>query len=210
MMKKYTIFLLLLASSLFACAQDALSTTKSNFRGGVRLGMSTSQISGDDLSGYHKLGCYGGGFVNVPVSKNGKWKLQMDLNVIMKGSSLYTKGLDDPNFGNKYVLTLVYTETPLLVKYNIIKGLEIEAGPSFNFKIAEKEIDGIGPLHRKSFNVFELAVIVGASYMFKEHWGVSLRWSSSIIPVRVPDWAIGQSVKKQFNDSLSLSAYYQF
>jgi hypothetical protein len=208
-MKKISILFLLSFLLLSTSAQE-LSKSRSNFKGGVRLGFSATQISGDNLAGYNKLGAYTGAFTNFPVSKDGKWKLQMELNFIMKGSSTYTPKKSNAILTNKYVLTLFYTETPLLAKYNFYKGLEIETGPSFNFLFATKEIDAQGDLHRSPFNVFELSYIVGISYLFKEHWGVNLRWSTSVFPVRIPDWQYNEKIKKQYNDVLAFSLYYQF
>ena len=210
-MKKGFIFLLITFIPFLAYTQ-ALSERKSNFKGGVRGGITASQISGDDLSGFHKLGAYTGAFVTFPVHQNGKWFLQTELNFIMKGSSRFANDVDDPNIGLIYTLTLFYTETPLIVKYKIYKGLEVELGPTFNFLFAYKEIGDEGSLKpiRPQFSVFELSALAGVSYLFKEHWGVSLRFSNSILPVRKPNWIFNKKFRLQYNTVIALSAYYQF
>ncbi len=208
-MKKLS--LLILLSFLFVTTySQELSKSKSNFKGGLRAGFTATQISGDNLAGFNKLGAYAGAFTNFPVSKDSKWKLQLELNFIMKGSSTFKPKNSNAPIFNKYVLTLFYTETPLLVKYNLYKGLEVETGPSFNFLFATKEVDALGDLHRSPFNIFELSYIVGVSYLIKEHWGINLRWSTSVFPVRIPDWQYNDNIKKQYNDVLAFSVYYQF
>ena len=210
-MKKQLIFLLLSFTPLLVYTQ-ALSESKSNFKGGVRAGMVASQISGDDLAGFHKLGVYAGGYVNFPFHQNGKWFIQTELNFIMKGSALFTRGVDDPNIGNRYKLTLFYTETPVIVKYKIYKDFEVELGPTFNFLFAYREIGDEGSLKvvRPKFSVFELSILAGVSYLFKEHWGASFRFTNSILPVRKPNWIVNEKFRFQFNTAMALSAYYQF
>jgi hypothetical protein len=68
----------------------------------------------------------------------------------------------------------------------------------------------MGDLHRSPFIFFELSYIIGVSYLFKEHWGINLRLSTSVFPVRIPDWQYNDNIKKQYNDVLAFSVYYQF
>ena len=210
-MKRGFIFLLIAFMPFFAYTQ-ALSEDKSNFKGGIRVGMTATQISGDDLSGFNKLGAYAGAFVSFPIHQNGKWFIQTELNFIMKGSALFSRGVNDPNIGRRYSLTLFYTETPLVVKYKIYRGFEAELGPTFNFLFAYREMGDDGSLKpvRPGFSVFELSILAGVNYLFKEHWGVSFRFTNSVLPVRKPTWIVNQKFKLQYNTSLALSVYYQF
>lgn len=183
----------------------------SRINGGVRAGATTSQISGDDLSGFHKLGGYAGVYANIPFTKDEKWKFQMEINFIMKGSSLFSKGADSPNAYRKYTLNLFYLEVPFLVKFKVVKGLEFELGPTVNFLFASREVDEGGVIMgRPPFRFYEISILGGISYYFNEHWGINLRYTNSIIPVRVPTWVYDRLVKKQFNSAFALSGIYQF
>ncbi|MEG1556327.1 MAG: porin family protein [Bacteroidales bacterium] len=185
------------------------SSSGSNFKGGVRAGFTSSQISGDDLAGFHKFGAYAGGYVNFPITENMKWKIQPEINFIMKGSHTYeTKDYVAPNI---YALNLWYMEVPVLIKWDFFKGFGLEFGPTFNVLIyqAEKDANGI-MMSRQPFRWYELSVVIGINYLIKEHYGINLRWSSSFIPVRVPDFVYNRAVKKQFNDVIAFSLYYQF
>ena len=209
-MKKIYLFIAILVISLSVDAQE-LSKNGSNFKGGIRLGLTTSQISGDDLSGFNKLGAYAGGFTNFPISKTGYWNIQMEMNFIMKGSSTPPRKPNNPHFYNVYTLNLFYTETPFLVKCLLFKGFEVEAGPSINFLFASTEKGpGGSNIKGRPFRIFELSIIAGISYTFKEHWGISARYSNSIIPVRIPTWVYNRLVSKQFNSTLAFSVFYQF
>ena len=62
MKKLFPIFILLLCCFAATAQNDnnKVSRQHSNVRGGVRIGLTTSQISGDDLRGYHQFGGYAG------------------------------------------------------------------------------------------------------------------------------------------------------
>ena len=168
-------------------------------------------MSGDDLSGFDKTGAYLGGFANVPISNSGKWKLQMEMNFIMKGSKTRTWKVNEVAPDNLYKLHLFYTETPLLINYNIFKGFDVELGTGINFLFSYIEKDLNGPLRgRPAFRLVEWPVIVGASYLIKDHYGISIRFSQSILPVRLPTWVFNRLVNKQFNTAFAFSFYYQF
>ena len=77
-----------------------------NFRGGLRAGFTATQMSGDELSGFHKIGAYAGGFVNWRFVQNPRWAIQPEINFVMKGSSSFLRPDKNGNIGNKYVLTL--------------------------------------------------------------------------------------------------------
>jgi len=198
-------------ATIYLYSQDERSKKESNFKGGLRAGFTASQISGDDLSGFNKFGAYGGAFVNFPLTKDLKWLFQFELNLIMKGSSTFATASSDGSISNTYILTLLYTETPFLVKWRLFKGIELELGPSINFLCYSAEkINGFKEPGRQSFNFYEVAIIAGVGYLFKSHLGVNLRWSSSIVPVRVPNFVYNRLQRKQFNSTLAMSLYYQF
>jgi hypothetical protein len=179
------------------------------FHGGIRLGFTASQISGDRLSGFHKFGAYSGLYVNFPLRKDRKWKMQLEINFMMKGSHSYTApGSSAPI--NPYSLTMLYTETPLLVKWYPYKGIELEMGPAINFLCfsKEKELYEIHAIDK--FRIYEVAIVIGVGYMFAKHYGVNLRWSSSLVPVRKCTTRRAYIDKNQFNDVLAFSFYYQF
>ena len=62
-----------------------------NFGGGLILGLSTSQVGGDNLGGFNKAGLLVGAFVNIPISE--LLSFQMEMTYIQKGSN-------NPNMNN--------------------------------------------------------------------------------------------------------------
>ena len=208
---KKNIFLKILTISLILSFPLLLSAQ--NFRGGLRAGISMTQISGDDLSGFHKLGAYAGGFVNWRFVQNDRWAIQPEINFVMKGSSTYLKPDKNGNVGAKYVLTMYYVEVPVLAKFRVVKGFEVEFGPTFGVLAAATEKDANGRMvGRMPFRWFELCAMGGVSYLFKEHYGVSLRYVQTLVPVRVCDERHSpyRINKKQFSSEIALSLFYQF
>ena len=124
----------------------SMGSQAQNFRGGLRAGFTATQMSGDDLSGFHKMGAYAGGFVNWRFIRNPHWAIQPEINFVMKGSSTFLRADKNGNIGNKYVLTLYYIEVPALAKYMIINGLEVEFGPTFGILCAATEKDANGKM----------------------------------------------------------------
>ena len=55
-----------------------------NFYGGIILGGTASQVSGDSRGGYHKIGIVGGGFAGINLTED--FDIQMELKYIQKGS----------------------------------------------------------------------------------------------------------------------------
>lgn len=220
--------LILLAFTFFTlvCAASPIKNPigNSHFKGGVRAGFTTSQISADNLSGFHKYGLTAGLFVNHPLSSDQKWKVQVELDFTMKGSHSFVTArqqANNPSYG-KYSLNLGYLEVPALIKWNfarnftikgkpILQGLELEFGPMFGVNIYQREKDMYGIIPgRPLFSRFELSAVGGLSCLFKEHHGVSLRYSNSVLPVRRPNWAVNGYTKLQFNSVLLLTYSYQF
>ena len=89
MLNKYAVFFVFgfLISSIQA----------QNFDGGCLLGVSTSQVGGDNLWGFHKAGLLIGIFANKSISE--KLSFQMEMTYIQKGSN-------NPNM-NEYAKNMI-------------------------------------------------------------------------------------------------------
>ena len=215
-MKKLLVCLAILAVSITAVAQE--KPDKSRFYGGVRVGFTASQISGDDLAGFHQLGAAAGLFVNHAVNASGSLKLQLELNFTMKGSHSYTppKQQYEVEF---YSLRLGYVEVPLMLEWAVGKWtlwgksfqFELEIGPAFGVNVFQREREATGLIiGRPPFRRFEFSGMAGLSLKIADHHSVNLRYSNSIVPVRIPTWVYGRLISKQFNSLLILSYCYQF
>ena len=216
-MRKITI-LVLMVGLLHGVVQAQRSTTSSNFKGGVRGGFTASQISGDNLTGFHKLGAYAGVYACFPLNDKGNLKIQAEIDFTMKGSRTYYPPKQNVSMMNKYVLNIGYLEVPVLLRWRFARltihgnsDFEFELGPMFGVNLYQRERDVYGIIQgRPQFRRFEFSAMAGILYMFNEHHGVSFRYSNSILHVRKPNWAVNRPVKMQYNSVMMISYFYQF
>ena len=112
---KKAIFYLLILSHTQLYTQD--------FAGGVTIGLSASQVSGDNLAGYNKAGLLIGAFANRKITK--LLTVQMEINYIQKGSNNPNiNDLQNSNY-NTPDISLSYVEVPIIFnfqrKFNRVK-----------------------------------------------------------------------------------------
>ena len=131
MLKKFAI--------LLCCGFLTISTQAQDFGGGVILGLSTSQVGGDDLGGFNKAGVLVGVFANKKISA--VLSFQMEMTFIQKGSN-------NPNMNeNSYSdISLSYVEIPLLLKYQQNSTIAIEGGIETAFLISFSDNDIYGKI----------------------------------------------------------------
>ena len=219
-LKKHILCLFALVVGTFLTLQAQDLESVGTFAGGVSAGLTATQISGDNLAGFHKVGATAGVFANCVLADQPKFglKLQLEMNFVMKGSHSYTPPSQPVDPMSKYVLNLGYIEVPVLFRFRFARitirnrsDFEFEAGPAFGIHLYTRERDAYGAVvGRPEFKWWELSMMGGLSYRFKEHHAVTLRYSNSILPVRKPTWAVNQTVKMQFNSVLYLIYSYQF
>lgn len=196
-------------SLLFFCLGIVgwLNAQERRFSAGAKIGLSSSQVSGDDLAGFHKAGLTAGLFSSVKFSK--KWSGQFELLFVQKGS----KYAGNPDAGdlNYYRLQLNYMEVPVLIQYQF-KKLCIEAGPGFGYLIHYREEDRMGDITgMRPFNKSEISYNLGVNYRIINHLGISARFSNSISSIR--NHASGAhtlSNPGQQNTVLQLAIHYIF
>jgi len=234
-MKRGILILLFLSLLVSICAQESYFTPtsadgakkgKSNFHGGIKAGLTASIITEDKFpfQGFNKCGAFVGVFCNFPVSKNGKWMIQPELNFIMKGCK-HTAKFDEngePVGVNKedYKLELMYGQIPILVKWRFFKGFELEAGPAFGILCKDRNdgkkpyvevVNGYPNVGAPPFYRFEFSGILGVGYLFYNHIGLNLRYEGSFLPVRKYNAHHAAYLSGgQYNQTFVFSAYFQF
>ena len=90
-----------------------------NFKGGIIGGISTTQVSGDNLGGYNKAGLCIGVFTQLPISPISNIKMEMEY--IQKGSR-------NPKINQNNIpdISTSYLEIPLSLNYKQNEQLSIE------------------------------------------------------------------------------------
>ena len=174
------------------------------FNAGIKAGISTSQVSGDNLAGFHKAGLLIGGYVNRNI--NQLLSLQIEMIFIQKGSSNTNKNFQIAE------IYLDYIEVPLLLIYRQSENIFIESGIHTSALINGYYHDLYGRLENQNqFDNFDLGFIIGMNYKINNKLSLNTRASNSIIPFA--EHASGQTYrfnKGKYNTGLSFILQYQF
>ncbi len=176
-----------------------------NFGGGIILGVSSSQVSGDHLGGFNKAGLLAGGYVNIKL--NSSLKLQMEMTFIQKGSN--NPKMNENNISD---ISSNYFSAPLLLKYHQSESIQIEAGVETALLISAHDNDLYGKIpiqQSRSFNSIDLGAFVGFNYKLTDYINLNTRIGNSIIPIR--EHASGTTFKLnkgQYNSVLSFALHY--
>ena len=190
---------------LLCCGFFSISIHAQNFGGGIILGLSTSQVSGDNLGGFNKAGLLAGGFINLQLSK--ALKCQMEMTFIQKGSN--NPNMNENNYSD---INLSYVEIPLLVKYQQSRSIAIEGGVEAAFLISASVNDIYGQVPTNStreFNTTDISIFIGIDYYINPKLILNSRISNSIIPIRAhASGATFKLNKGQYNSVLSFSLHY--
>ena len=174
-------------------------TEAQNFDAGFIGGFTTSQVSGDNLAGYNKLGARTGVYISFPIHK--KMKSQLEIQYLQKGSN---KPYNE-NSPETYVLDLYYIELPLSLNYEVKKNVYLESGLGTAFLIHSKEQDEIG-----DFNTITIDFLLGIQYQLKKHLKFNLRYANSITPLRKHSSNGNLGVNKgQYSSLISFVFMYQ-
>lgn len=177
-----------------------------NFRGGVTAGLATTQISGDDLGGFHKVGPFLGGFLRAEINET--LSGQMEIAYTQKGSRKIPKADQGNTF---YTLKLNYIEVPLLLKANFRK-FTYEVGPSIGTLLNYQEFTHVGDFFpARDFRRVELSFNAGIGYVLTEKATLTWRFNNSILPVRKH---VGNNTFRfnlgQYSTALNFLVHYRF
>ena len=215
-MKKYIILLPLI---LFC-----ISTKSQSFYGGLDLGVTISQVDGDNNSGYHKITPSGGVFVRNTFVDS-QWGFSASILYKYKGSN---GSLEDEagNIINSFSINLQYVEIPVMLNYNV-KNIAIpnvfdykfkndfylEFGLSYGYLIqGEKYYNKVKDPYQK-FNKYEIATQLGFIYRLSQHFYFNYRFSYTIplLPIAIhPGGQTYRLNRGMYNNNMCFSVRYEF
>ena len=207
MKKKFTL--------LLYCGFLTINIQAQNFGGGVILGLSTSQVGGDDLGGFNKAGLLAGVFANKAISP--LISFQMEMTYIQKGSN--NPNMNDAEDINKYLkedISSYYFEVPLLLQYHQSEILKIEGGLLSAYLIEGhyNDLNGKIPYTDNPFIKYDFGLLIGIDYSFSKKLSLNTRLSNSTLPVGAEDYdgvnAYNSSRKGKYNSVLSFAIHYNF
>lgn len=207
-MKKLILGLAVAGSLLVNAQEKTKSTSPITF--GVKAGFNASTLSKyDGYDGYDndqklKPGFNAGVFVNIPVAE--KFSVQPEVLFSQLGSKteekeVYYNNSDKFKRETDYKKTLNYLTIPVMVQYNILPQLYVEAGPEFGFLLGGKDKGDLTltqtsgnttTTQTTSFsenivkdlhNKFNFGIGIGAGYYFTQNFGVTARFTAGITDI---------------------------
>ena len=204
MIKKFAIIL--------SCGFLTFSIQAQDFGGGVILGLSTSQVGGDNLAGFHKAGLLLGVFANKSITE--LLSFQMEMTYIQKGSNNPNmNNVEHPNY-SKQDISLSYIEVPLLLQYNQSDKLKIEGGVLTAYLVDGhyNDLSGKMPNPINPFISYDIGLLLGIDYKYSENISLNTRIGNSILPIGSEDYEnLDLDFKKgKYNSVLSFALHYNF
>jgi hypothetical protein len=182
-----------------------------DFRAGLQFGITPSQVDGDGISGYNKIGLRAGAFVERDI--NDKVFFFTDLSFTMKGSRVASS--KNVNF-DQVELTTNYIDWGLYAGYRFSEKIDFKAGliPSVLIYDKETTAGGIEILGENPFRAVNLLISGGVNYSFSKHFSVDATYNYSIISIRPGEYEIfNYDVKisnAQYHHYINLSLMYHF
>ena len=179
MIKKFAIIL--------SCGFLTFSIQAQDFGGGVILGLSTSQVGGDNLAGFHKAGLLLGVFANKSITE--LLSFQMEMTYIQKGSN--NPNMNNPEHPNLLPdISLSYIEVPLLLQYHQSDKLKIEGGVLTAYLVDGhyNDLSGEMPNEPNPFISYDIGLLLGIDYKYSENISLNTRIRNSILPIGSEDY----------------------
>ena len=198
---------------LFFCGILTYNTNAQSFGGGIIGGVSTSQVAGDLLGGFNKIGLLAGAYTNLKIKES--ISSQFEITYIEKGSrNPNMHESNHPNYQN-IEINLSYIEMPITINLQQKENLGIEFGiiPAFNISATwnsayEKNISI--PKTILQYKKYDLGVCAGINYHITDNIILNTRISNSIIPIRPHDSRATYGLNEgQYNTVLSFAIHYK-
>lgn len=159
---------------------------------GVKAGLNVSSLAFDEseLNSSNKTGFTAGLMVEIPLLKN--FSFQPEVLYSQQGTKNSFSDSDVTNSNYKSTIELNYLNIPVMLKYYVIKGLSLQAGPQIGIllKANNKYQDNfLGYENQESFDLkdysagIDTSVNFGLGYQFKDKFYTDLRYNISYLNV---------------------------
>ena len=206
-MKKLTLAIFLLLIGIGSFAQ--------RFEGGLAGGLNFTQLDGDLLSGYNKLGLHGGFWVQYPFNDN--WSGGLEFIYTQKGAS---RSINEENIASTRTFDrfrLNYFEVPLYAAYTY-KKFTFQGGITGGYLLSANIEDFTGKRDYKNLlKPFETGILFGVSYPISKELSAQLRYQYSIVSIAkgdnnniLIDNSLSNIILGLYNNLFSLTLKYKW
>ncbi len=184
-------------------------------------GLNTTNVQGDDVFGFHKIGLNAGAAAIVPFTDH--WTLTLETVYSGKGSyhKMGGRGMDYRyrHDYNQYKLILNYLEVPLLVHYIDRTRLKAGAGFAYGRLIEVKEWEdevriASTTLNSGVYSMDDWSAVLDVQVPIFSQLYVDARYSFSLVPIRTREYLNvdpdEEKVRDQYNQVLSFRLMWVF
>lgn len=170
-MKKIVYIFFFLISGWNLQAQD--------FGAALHIGSNFSQVDGDQLGGYNKVGLNAGLEINRQIKPD--WQAAFEIRFSMKGAK---KVIDIDNPSPDLKLSYHYLEVPLLARYTKLEKITPYGGISLGVNVFNQRDDNGFISKEEKLNRAEVGFHLGGNYALNDQWSVDFRHTYSLLSVR--------------------------
>ncbi|MEZ4984012.1 MAG: porin family protein [Saprospiraceae bacterium] len=174
MIRKITILFISCFVALAAIAQTQ------TFTGMLVGGFNMSQIDGDRLHGFNKLGLHAGVGVDTRLSE--RWSLGLELLFSQQGASMVPRDDISSTYDK---IKLNFVEAPLMIHFRDWK-MQASAGVSYGRLVNYEVINDVGSdvSDLENYRTDIPSILFGGTYFFHEKWGLNVRWSKYLVSLK--------------------------
>jgi hypothetical protein len=193
-LEKRLMFTRILHAACFLFLLIPVSGHAQRFGAALLGGFNASQIDGDDLAGFDKIGITGG--IKAIMSFESRWQVNMEFLYSERGSR---PDIFNPQYDPDIEISLKYAELPVYIsigdwwqeegeyyKVHAFAGFSygrlITARTFDYFHSEEESLDLLVPY----FNENDISWLLGASIRTSPRWGISGRYTRGITPLLSP------------------------
>ncbi len=143
---------------------------------GLVLGLNASQMDGDNMGGYDKMGLNTGLKAKYQGFKNPKFTMHLEMLLSQQGSRSNI-GFNNPNSIER-VFHFNFVEIPIIAYYKEWN-IDFHAGASYGRLLSAKPNENVFYLP-EDFRGNQVNILAGATYIIREKWGVTARVTRSM------------------------------
>ncbi len=211
-MQKKIIFLFL----LFLFSFSMLEVNAQIIKGEAILGMNLSQVDGDEVYGFKKVGLNIGAGVLIPFAKN--WDVSFEALYTQKGAKQKAQYNDSINNG-AYRINLNYVEVPVLIMYTDKEFISAGAGFAWGRLVGVKEwkhgrLEEGTTLNSGVYNKNDFSVLLEARIRIYKQLKFNLRYQYSMVKISTREFKNQQTgdtwTRDQYNNVLSFRLIWVF
>ena len=199
--------------------------------GALSAGLNLSQVDGDEVYGFKRIGLNMGPSIIIPFGKDKKWSVTMELLFSQIGSHQKEQYLNDTipdtttsEYYDGYKLHLTYVQVPVMVHFKdknfIAAGVGFLYGQLVDAKEWEDYNDNRGMFRtsttlKSPYSMSDVEVVADLRIRLYQRLWFNFRYSYSIFPIRTrkfvnPIYPDQVTTRKQYNNVLTFRLTYIF